>query len=764
MTSPSTVSEHPAGPDREAGTLLKELGDIRFALDESTIVAITDQTGVITYVNEKFCKVSKYAREELLGETHRIINSGYHSKEFFRDMWRTIGKGGVWRGEIRNRAKDGSFYWVDTTIVPFLDSEGKPYQYIAIRHDITSRKLAEANLQELNSLLRQTHDAAVTLKHELRIASWNRNAERIYGFSPEEALGKDFIELLATEFPDSREAYEAELEENGRWEGELVQHTKNGKRLIVECRQAVSRQAGRSKIILSTTHDITERREAEDRIRQQASLLERTHDAILVCDLDYRIIYWNKGAEHTYGWPADEILGKHICEVICGGDCSMVAAMRPALDEKDEWQQEASNVTRNGRQITVVSRWTLVRNETGRPDYFLVLNSDVTDLKQAEEHLFRAQRMESIGTLAGGMAHDLNNILSPILMAVDMLKTDESIGEKGEPWLSIIKENTERGADLVKQVLTFARGVKGERVSIQMKHLVKDLVKVLKETFPKQIDISFRIEPDLPTVSGDPTQLHQVLMNLAVNARDAMASGGSLAFEVRFVRIDENYPSFNIDAAPGEYILVSVEDTGTGMEKQVVDRIFDPFYTTKATGKGTGLGLSTSISIVRSHDGFINVYSEPGKGSKFSVYVPAEGGRLEARAESERPTVNRGSGQRILVVDDEEKILDVTRATLERFGYSVETAINGEEALRIFSAAGAGFDLVLTDMAMPVMDGEETIRRIREIAPLVPVIAASGLASEFESDLGADAFLSKPFSTEVLLNTISGILDTRSGD
>lgn len=623
----------------DTSALLKELEAIRHALDESTIVAITDRKGIITYVNQKFCDVSKYTSEELLGQTHRVINSGYHPAEFFRDMWRTIGSGEIWRGEIRNRAKDGSFYWVDTTIVPFLDEDGRPYQYVAVRHDITAR------------------------------------------------------------------------------------------------------------------------REAEERIRQQASLLERTRDAILVCDLDFRIIFWNKGAERTYGHKAEDILGKHVCDVICGGDRTLIEEASGALSARGEWQKEAVNFDSAGRPLTVFSRWTLVRTDDGKPDYYLVLNSDISELKQAEEHLLRAQRMESIGTLAGGIAHDLNNILSPILMAVEMLKSDPGVGEKGEPWISIIRDNTKRGADLIKQVLTFARGVKGDRVSVNLRHLTKELIKILNETFPKKVTIEYNIASELPAVSADPTQLHQVLMNLAVNARDAMPEGGTLRFEVRSARIDENYLPFSAEAVPGDYVVVGVEDTGTGMEKEILERIFDPFYTTKAAGKGTGLGLATSSSIVRSHGGFLNVYSEPGKGTRFTVYIPAEASVEPEQESPEAQQYPSGNGELILVADDEEKILSVTKATLEKFGYRVETARDGAEAVDSFKRAEGGVDLVLTDISMPSMDGTSAIREIRAIDPFIKVIACSGLATELDlGDSSPDAFLSKPFAAGDLLSSVAEVL------
>ncbi len=511
-------------------------------------------------------------------------------------------------------------------------------------------------------------------------------------------------------------------------------------------------------------YDITERKRAEERIREQAELLDKARDAIVVRDTsDNKILYWNKGAERLYGWTEGEAVGRTAGELQLLNESNAAQFERAdqAVMKSGEWAGELHQRTRDGAEIIVESRWTLLREDGGEPRSILVINTDVTERKKVEAQLLRAQRMESIGTLAGGIAHDLNNILSPILMAVQMLQVkvdDPDILQ----WLEILQSNSERGADMVRQVLSFARGVEGERVQLQPKHLVKEVIKILKDTLPKSIGIKFDVPNDLWTVSADATQIHQVLMNLCVNARDAMPHGGELFISAENVTLDDTYARMHLEAKPGRFVMVTVADTGEGMTPETLARVFEPFFTTKEVGKGTGLGLSTALTIVHSHGGFISPYSEPRKGTRFSVYLPAIESEAAERAERKRLDLPAGRGELILVVDDEEAIRQITKGTLETFNYRVLVASDGTEAVALYAQHRDEIAVVLTDMMMPFMDGPATIRALQKMNPRVRIIAASGLSANDKAAeaaaVGAQTFLPKPYTAEKLLKALAEIL------
>ncbi|MEK7263675.1 MAG: response regulator, partial [Bacteroidota bacterium] len=354
-----------------------------------------------------------------------------------------------------------------------------------------------------------------------------------------------------------------------------------------------------------------------------------------------------------------------------------------------------------------------------------------------------------------------NNILSPILLSLQLLRRKLS-DEKDLKFIQMLEDSATRGADLVKQVLAFGRGIEGEKKAIQVRHLANEITKFAQETFPANIVVKNNFPKDVWIINGDATQIHQVLLNLFVNSRDAMPNGGTITLDAENLFVDDHFAKMNMLAKVGPYIIISVTDSGTGMTAEVQEKIFDPFFTTKEMGKGTGLGLSTVFQVVQSHEGFINVYSELGRGTTFKVYLPALQTTETQTAEEKISNVPTGNDELILLVDDETTICEITKLTLETNGYTVITANNGAEAIGIFAGKKTEIQLVLTDMNMPVMDGVALIHAVRTIRNDIKIIAASGLADrkkiDHVKDLNIQAFLPKPFTSETLLEKISEVL------
>jgi PAS domain S-box-containing protein len=496
-----------------------------------------------------------------------------------------------------------------------------------------------------------------------------------------------------------------------------------------------------------------------------AGILASAMDAIITVDEDQRVLLFNAAAERMFHCSAAEALGESLDRFIPG---RFRAAHREHIRFFGETKVTQRTMGKIGSLFGLRSdgeefpiEASISQIDDGGHKLFTAIIRDVSEKKRLESQFLRAQRMESIGTLAGGIAHDLNNVLSPILTAIELLQmrfTDET----GQRLLSILHTNAVRGSEMVKQVLSFARGVEGEHIPLQATHLIKEIVKILADTMPKSIDITFSIESELWAVSGDATQLHQVLMNLCVNARDAMPQGGRLRIEAENVEIDEHYARMNVDAKPGKYVSIGVIDTGLGIPEQNLNKIFDPFFTTKEQGQGTGLGLSTVAGIVRSHRGFINVYSEIGRGARFKVHLPAIDSANAAPASQPRHDLPVGADELVLVIDDENSIREVAKETLSAFGYRVIVAGDGAEAMAVFAAHKNEVKVVITDMMMPYMDGPATIRALRRLDSKVKIIATSGLKSEDKladaSQLGVKTFLPKPYTAEKLLKTVAAVL------
>jgi PAS domain S-box-containing protein len=513
--------------------------------------------------------------------------------------------------------------------------------------------------------------------------------------------------------------------------------------------------------IVGVARDVTERKLDEERLREQADIINRAHDAIVVRDFETnRITLWNAGAQRLYGWTSEEAIGRSIGELIFA-DPAAVAPLTKTLVTTGEFRGELRQITKDKKELVVDARATLVRGANGESRAVLIINTDVTEQKKLETQLLRAQRLESIGTLASGVAHDLNNILAPILMGSAVLRRTE-MAPADEAILSTIETCAQRGADIVRQVLTFARGAEGERLRLQAAALIKDVAKIAAETFPKKITLRTSYADSLWTVLGDPTQLHQVLLNLCVNARDAMPAGGTLTLTAENFPVDEHYASMTPGATPGPHVCFDVTDTGMGIPPQNMEKIFDPFFTTKELGHGTGLGLSSVIGIVKSHGGFMTVFSEIGRGTTFKVYLPAVVDKLERLQETPDTVLPPAHGELLLLVDDEKPILQVARALLEGHGYRILTAEDATEALALFAMRKDEIKLVLTDLAMPLMDGVSLIRTLKKMKPDVRVIASTargGLKQHAELEsLQVSQCLIKPYNKQKLLKTLQEVL------
>jgi two-component system, cell cycle sensor histidine kinase and response regulator CckA len=538
----------------------------------------------------------------------------------------------------------------------------------------------------------------------------------------------------------------------------------------IDLMQQLATQLGiaiqQSELYQQVQAELAERRQSEQVIREQAALLNISTDAILVRDLQYRILFWNKGAERLFGWLADEAIGKSANEVLYKEISPKLQEALKVVMTEGKWQGELHKIRKDGKEVIVESRWTLARDASGKPKSILSVDTDITEKKHLEMQFLRAQRLESLGTLASGIAHDLNNILAPILAASQLLQAKLRKDDPSQRMLEIIETSTKRGADLVKQVLSFAKGVEGERVHLSVKYLISEIQQIVKQTFPKSINISVDIAKNLWDVAGDATQLHQVLINLVVNARDAMPSGGHLSITAENLFADENYSRLHIDAKVGQYVVVSISDTGVGIPLDVLERIFEPFFTTKAFGKGTGLGLSTALGIIKSHGGFINVLSQLGQGTQFKLFLPAViSGKIFPVQALEFPI---GQGELILIVDDEAPIREMIELTLKTHNYRIVTANDGLEAVTQYTKHQDEIAVVIMDMMMPTMGGATAIRTIQKINPLVRIIANSGVASmealAQATGTGVQAFLPKPCSTQELLATIREVIGSDSAN
>ena len=496
-------------------------------------------------------------------------------------------------------------------------------------------------------------------------------------------------------------------------------------------------------------------RESEERFR---GLIENGTDLIAVVDAEGSIHYQSPSAKRLLGYSPEEVQGRKVTDFIHPTDVGIAkAGMARALAEGPLKSVEYRIRHRDGRWRFFQSMGRLMPGHRG--EKLVVVNSrDVTEMREVEAQFLRAQRMEAIGTLSSGIAHNLNNILAPMLMAAAILR-GKMVDARSAELLALIEGCAQRGAGIIRKLLTYSRGIEGERVSVQCRDVLREMAAIAAETFPRNITITEKVAADLRPVLGDATQLHQVLMNLCVNARDAMPEGGTLVLAAENVELAEVAPSIYPDARPGAYVRITVTDSGSGISPEIMDKIFDPFFTTKEIDKGTGLGLATVQGIVKSHGGFIGVQSAATEGTRFIIHLPAEAeATTKVTVVAEQPA-QRGRQELVLLVDDEVAIRRVATVVLERWNYRVESVPSGEAALTLLQEAKADFSLVVTDLMMPGMGGMGLITKLRALYPNLRIIAASGLdPGEKRAELcalGVTTILIKPYSPQSLLEAVA---------
>jgi PAS domain S-box-containing protein len=622
------------------------------------------------------------------------------------------------------------------------------------------RAAAEDALRRFAAVLESTPDFVGLAARDGRVFWVNKAGLRLIGRA--ETYDPGLLTLADLHPADIRERLAREglpaAAASGSWVGESALQTAAGVRVPVS-QALIAHQAADGSVEYYSTvmRDLSAFKQAERHIREQADLLNKARDAIVVSDLDDRIVFWNQGAERIFGWRAAEVTGRKVREVLDAAASPDAAELAAAADEDGEWRSEVNLRTKRGEPLVAELRVTLIRDEQGRTKSRLSIATDVTKRRKIEEQFLRAQRLESIGMLAAGIAHDLNNVLAPILMAAPMLR-ERALDPADRKLIASLEASAQRGAGLVRQILGFAQGIGGEPQLMAVESILADIASVVRQTFPRSIQLSTSTASDLWAVKANPTQLHQVLLNLCVNARDAMPSGGRLSLVAENLVIDDLVAATMDGARAGAYVVLQVSDTGSGISPEVQQRIWEPFFTTKEATKGSGLGLSTVLGIVNEHQGFVTLKTEPGRGTTFRVHLPAALTNPEKPGAPVPLSAPRGNGELVLVVDDEPDVREVTSAILAHHGYRVLTAGDGAEAVTLLAPRSTEVKIVVTDLQMPHLDGASLASVVRRLNPAIRIIVMSGMdgarATEVVQRIAA-TFLAKPFKSDELLGAVA---------
>ena len=654
-----------------------------------------------------------------------------------------------------------------------LPGEAAPVILLAIE-DVTERRDAELLLRASEGRYRQLFESAregiLIVDADSGMAlDVNPFLLQIVGCEMDEVLGKKPWELPFAADAERMRAGFRELTANSyAFDPDLELRKKGGGAVHVEALSSVY-YLGTQKVAQYNLRDITARREAEREARRQKDftgrVVDSSLDGILAFDRNENLIVWNIAMERILGVRREEAVGRNAFEVLpFFEEIGERQFFRKALAGEASVSEDRPYVSQTGREGFFEGHYSPLRDESGAIIGGLAVIREITSRKQFEEHLRQVQKLESLGTLSGGIAHDFNNLLNIISAYAALLAKDS--GKKSPAHLEAINRAVDRGAALVRQLLTFARKSEVQFEIVEPNAVAEELKKLLRETFPRKFDVAVETAPDLPKISADPNQLHQALLNLCVNARDAMPKGGKLRIRTSLAPAEELRKRFS-EAPDTDYVLFSVKDTGGGIDEETRARLFEPFFTTKEKGRGAGLGLALVYGIVKSHLGFIDVESQVGRGAEFRIYLPVESGHVEesrprARARRETP-IAQGGSETILFAEDEEMLASAVKSLLESEGYRVLTAKDGQEALEIYGREGKEIDISILDLQMPRLGGWETFQKLRELDPRARIVIASGDLDRQQrlemENAGMDGSLRKPYSAGQVMRTVRRILD-----
>lgn len=665
---------------------------------------------------------------------------------------------------------DGTAVDVEVVAVPFPHKGESAIQVVA--RDITERNQAEREIRLLAQTVASTKDCVSITDLEDKIIFANDAFLETYGYTRDELKGKHVSILRSPLTPPDTTDQILSATFSGGWYGEIFNRRKDGTEFPIELWTSVVRDdADEPVAMVGVARDITGRRKAEESMRKLQRAIEQSDEVIFMTECDGTITYVNPAFEKVYGFGRDEVIGK-TPRILKGGSL-------PKGHYQEFWSQllagrsvrgELLNRTKRGAMISVESSVSPIHGADGSITGFIAVQNDITERKRADDErkrleleLFQAQKVESVGTLAGGIAHDFNNILGIILGHATLLEQEVGNPAKFLKSRDSITAAARRGASLVQQILTFARKTEISFETVSVNETITELVKMMEETFPKTVSFSLRLSVGASHIEADRTRLHQTLLNLCLNARDAMPDGGTITIATE--RLDRHQlPQRIAGSDPRQYVCVRISDTGVGMDLATRRRIFEPFFTTKPEGKGTGLGLAVVDGIMKSHRGHVDVESEPGRGTTFHLYFPVSPSAHNANKSQQTLCGNvRGGSETILLVEDEEMLRDMVQALLEPKGYTVLVAGDGEEALRMYASRHRDIALVISDMGLPKVDGGNAFLRMKAINPDVKVILVSGYVEpETKAALlnnGVRAFVQKPYVPQEILRQAREVID-----